>query len=203
MKVCLDLHDWSLAQNRLELLFKLKETFLDFKVSLFTIPIDSKSDYGSFLIRDEILAKVKENLDWIQIIPHGLNHNGPEMKNCSYDNFRRDIMPVIKNAFERDGLPYVEGFCAPHWRWNDGVVKALDEAGWWGAIDRRQPNMPATKRFYRYSHCIDELLDGKEVMKLHGHIYGTSNDLGKCFGNIIGLPRSVEWHFVTDFIETG
>lgn len=202
MKICLDLHDFSVLNNRLDLLLKLKERFPNFKVSLFTVPVDAKSDFGQFLIRDEILKEVKQNLDWIQIIPHGLTHNSQEMRNCDYKTFKNEIMPAIKKSFERDGLPFVNGFCAPHWKWSADVVKVLDEEGWWGAIDKNQPNMLSPKKFYRYSHNIDEEFPEAEVLKLHGHLYGTRNDLGKCFNNLLKLPRSAEWHFVTDFLES-
>ncbi len=202
MKICLDLHDWSLSHNRLDLIFELKRRFPNFKVSLFTIPNDIKSDYGSYLIKEEIVNRVRENLDWIQLIPHGLNHNGREMARCDYPTFKDQIIPAIEEAFGKNKLRFEKGFCAPHWKWSEGVVQALDWLGWWGAIDKRQPNMLSTKRFYRYSHCIDEEFPlDTETLKLHGHVYGTRNDLGRCMKNLLKLPISAKWHFVTDFLE--
>ncbi len=202
MKACLDLHDFSIVNSRLDLLLRLKDWFPGFKVSLFIVPIDEKRDWGSYLVRKDLLAEVKKNLEWIQLIPHGLTHDGQEMRNCDYGTMKLRIMPAIEEAFARDGLPFVRGFCAPHWKWSNGVVMALDEAGWWGAVDPKQPLMQKTKRVYRYSHSIDGPLSG-DVLKMHGHIYGTANDLGKCMGNLMGLPKSVEWHFATDFLEEG
>ena len=200
MKASLDLHDFSALNNRMELLFRLKEHFPGFKVSLFTVPNDMKSDWGFYLLREKSLKIIRENLDWMQLIPHGLTHAGSEMRNCDYNTFKLKVMPKIKQAFDRDGLPFVKGFCAPHWKWSQGVVKALDEAGWWGAIDKNQPNLISTKKVYRYSHNINEPLKG-DVLKLHGHVYGTKNDLGDCFGNLLSLPTTMDWHFITDFIE--
>jgi hypothetical protein len=200
MKVVLGLDDFSPVNSRLDLLFKLKDRFPGFKVSMFTVPVDIKTDWGISLIRGELLEKIKENLNWIQIIPHGLTHEGSEMKRCDYRTFKYEIMPRIKQAFDKDKLPFVKGFKAPHWRWTEGVVKALDEEGWFGAIDRRQQEMLSPKKFYKYSHCLDELFSG-DILKLHGHIYGTSNDLGKCFNSLISLPLDTEWNFVTDFLE--
>jgi len=202
MKVCLDLHDFSVVNSRLELLLKLKEHFPGFKISLFTVPLDTQNNWGQFLVRPEFLKKLKEHLDWIQIIPHGLHHHHWEMNNFDYQTFRGTIMPAIKEAFDRDGLPFVRGFCAPYWRWSADVVKALDDEGWWGAVDRRRPNMLSTKVFFKYSHCLDEPFDmNADILKLHGHTYGTRNDVGRCFENILKLPQSVEWHFATDFLE--
>lgn len=202
MKVVLSLDDFSIVNNRLDLLFRLKEHFPNFKVSLFTIPIDEKRDWGPYLLRGEYLKKIK-NLNWIQIIPHGYIHNGSEMRNADYRYFKEVTMPAIKRAFERDGITYEKGFKAPHWRWSDGVVKALDEEGWWGAIDPRQPNMSKPKKFYCHSHAIDEPFRSttRDLIQLHGHIYGTRNDLGLCMDNLLKIPRDVEWCFATDFLE--
>lgn len=202
MKVCLDLHDFSVVNNRLDLLLKLKEHFPGFKISLFTVASDIEADWGPYCLRKDFLGEIKRHLDWIQIIPHGLTHN-KELEFCDYDKFKNEIMPKMAEIFERDGLPFARGFCAPHWRWSEGVVRALDEAGWWGAVDKNQPNMLSTKKFFRFSHGLHEPYheSGAEVLKLHGHVYGLKNDLGKCLEGLLRLPLSAEWHFVTDFLE--
>jgi len=202
MKVVLALHDFSVVNNRFNFLLALKEHFPDFKISLFTVPIDKKEDWGASQIRDDLLVDIKKHLDWIQIIPHGLNHNGREFKNCDYNSFQWDILPTIKARFEEDGLPYEKGFCAPHWVWTDDVVKVLDDEGWWGAVDRDK-KMSCPKRFYKYNFLLNEPFweSDKEVLKIHGHVYGTKNDLGRCFDNLLKLPIDTKFHFVTDFIE--
>lgn len=205
-QVALSLDDFSIVNNRLDILKELKNLYPNFKVSLFTVPVDRKEDWGRWLIRKELLEEVKRCLDWIQIIPHGLYHNGSEMRNCDYGEFKFKIFPAIEQAFKDDGLPYVNGFKPPHWRVSNNVVKALDEVGWWMAIDKRQPLMPSTKRFYKYNYGIDEPFweidpDKEPVLKLHGHVYGCKNDILRCFNNICKLPITTGWHFVTDFLE--
>jgi hypothetical protein len=82
----------------------------------------------------------------------------------------------------------------------------LDDEGWWGAIDRNQRGMLKTKKFYTYSHSLDEFFSASnlETIKLHGHIDGASNnDLERCLLSIFKLPTDVKWHFVTDYIEEG
>jgi len=203
MKVCLDLHDWSLARNRWKLLLGLKKRYPNFKISLFAIPVDKKNPLGEDLKSSVVLEEVKNNLDWVQIVPHGLYHNGAEMNGCDYFVFKEKIIPLIKEAFEINGLPFVNGFSAPHWRWSEGVVRVLDEIDWWGAVDRRQPRMITPHKYYRYSYCLDEPFSlDEEVLKLHGHVYGTSNDVGLCYENLTRIPKSAEWCFVSDFVET-
>jgi len=202
MKACLDLHDFSVVNNRLLWLLSLKSYFINFKVSLFTVPLDEEKDWGPFLLKDDFLTEIKKNLDWIQLIPHGLYHTGSEMNNCNYHTFKDKIIPEIKDVFENKGLPYEKGFCAPHWRWTDGVVKVLDESGWWGAVDRDK-KMSYTKRFYKYNFLLNEpFWESKGDLKLHGHIYGTKNDVGKCFDNLLKLPKDTEWVFASDCLET-
>lgn len=201
MKVCLDLHDFSVVNNRMDLLLKLKEYFPGFKVSMFTVPVDERRDWGPSIIRKEFLRTIRENLDWIQIIPHGLYHEGSEMKYVDYAKFRNEIVPKIEDAFGEDKLPFEKGFVAPHWRWSKDVVMALNDMGWWGAVDPRQPKMECPKRFYKYSHSIDDIDYTQDILKLHGHVYGTKNDLGLCLDNLLRLPETAEWHFITDFIE--
>jgi hypothetical protein len=203
IKVALDLHDWTPINNRFDLLLQLKEHFPNFKVSLFAIPLDKKLDYGPYLIRQSLLEEAKKHLDWIQLIPHGLKHESSrEMYGMLHEEFKHQILPDIKDAFWRDDLPYEKGFCAPHWRWSKGVVDALNEAGWWGAVLREEKEL-IPKRFYRYTHLLNEPFweSKEEVLKLHGHVYGTKNDIGLCMQNLLKLPRDTEWCYVTDFLE--
>jgi len=197
MTACLDLHDFSVNRNRFDLLLKLREHFPKLKVSLFTIPrLDFISDEKS-------LKMIKDNLDWLQIIPHGFIHARTETQFSTYGEFKNNTLPLIHEAFRNDGLPYEKGFCAPHWRWSADVVKVLDELGWWGAVSYERPKMLVPKRFYSYDYTIDKPFweSEKNVLKLHGHLYGTRNDLGKCFDNLLKLPHYTEWQYVTNFLE--
>ena len=202
MKVALELHDFSIVNNRLLWLLELKNYFPNFKVSLFTIPVDEKQDWGPYLLRKDYLKEIKRNLDWIQIIPHGLEHSGSECLNWDYRHTRYKVIPQIEEIFGREQVPFENGFVAPHWRWTDEVVKALNDEGWWGAVDRDKV-MPCPRRFYKYNYLLNEpFYESKlDVLKLHGHIYGTKNDVGKCMDNLFKLPVDTEWHFVTDFLE--
>ncbi len=203
MNVSLDLHDFSVLNNRIDLLLKIKEHYPGFKVSLFTIPFDVAYEVGTQRIYHQAaLAKIKENLDWMQIIPHGLTHMTAEMGTCDYKLFKK-VIASIDEAFNKDGLPYEKGFCAPYWLWNKDVVRVLDKEGWWGAMDRNQPDMLSTKRFYKYSHSLDEPFykSNLDTLKLHGHIGSSDNDLEKCFLNIFKLPTDTKWCYITDFLE--
>lgn len=206
MKYVLDFDDWSILHNRLDLLLKLRESYPKLKVSLFTIPYDAvyENDVSAKLLRKDTLKQVKANLDWMELIPHGLVHFPREFENCTYDTMKNHVIPAIDEAFSRDKLPYVKGFKAPYWLWNEEVVKALDDAGWWGAIDKKQ-DMIKTKRFYTYSHRIDEpyyKAIGVDIIKLHGHITNDSkNSIERCFFNLFKMDPKAEFKFASEMLE--
>jgi hypothetical protein len=81
------------------------------------------------------------------------------------------------------------------------LVDFLDSKGWWLGVDRNQPDAPRTKKFYEYTHSIDEpfWLSGKEQIKLHGHIAGPSaNDLISNIMNIMKVSPNADWKFVSE-----
>jgi hypothetical protein len=104
----LSLHDWSVLNNHMRTLIKIKERLPKFKVSLFAVPDDIKHRQGD---RESALKLIKKNLDWMQIVPHGLQHNSAEARKWGYEEFREEIVPRITRAFRNDDLPFVEGFC--------------------------------------------------------------------------------------------
>jgi predicted deacetylase len=201
--ISLDLHDFSVLRNRFDLLLKLKEHYPQAKVSLFTIPYDYEVEMTTQAVyRDKALSILKENLDWLQIIPHGLSHIPREFEKADAQTMELTL-EAIDQMFTKDGIPYEKGFCAPYWLWTQDVVDVLDKHGWWGAVDRNQPNMLKTKRFYTYSHSIDEdFSKATGDLKLHGHMgKPSSNGLGDCFTNLFKIDESATWHFVSDMLE--
>jgi hypothetical protein len=205
-QICLDFDDWSVLNNRLDLFVKLKESYPKLKVSLFTIPYDYsyEMDVSGRIMRENTIKEIKKHLSWMEFVPHGLMHLEREFEKCSYETMKNNIFPAIDECFKRDNLPYVKGFKAPYWLWNDGVVKALDEAGWWGAIDRNQVYIKPTKKFYVYTHNIfepfwDSTLD---VLKLHGHMTNKMPDnIEKNFVNLFKMPADAEFKFASEMLN--
>ncbi len=202
--VVLDLDDFSVICNRMDLLTMLREHYEDFKISLFTIPHDFRAEQTLLRVeRDKMLRHIKENLDWMQIIPHGLVHLPREFENCDKETMELSLQ-AIEGQFAIDGLPFVKGFKAPYWLWNKEVVEVLNKHKWFGAVDRNQPDMLKTHQYYVYDFSIDEPFweSDKEVLKLHGHMTKPSdNDLESCLLNLFKLPLDTKFKFVTDFLE--
>ena len=88
--VCLDFDDFSVLNNRLDLLLRLKESYPKLKVTLFTIPYDIpyEKDISGKIIRKDTLKAIKKNLDWLQIVPHGLIHMPKEFEKCDYKTMK-------------------------------------------------------------------------------------------------------------------
>jgi hypothetical protein len=203
-KIVLDFDDYSILRSRPDLMKQLKEFYPGLKVSMFTIPYDYEYETSDLrLFRDEALKYIHENLDWIQIIPHGLLHKPREFELADKEAMELSLK-AIDDQFKRDGLPYVKGFKAPYWLWNQDVVDVLDREGWFGAVDPNQPQMIRTKRYYEYTDSIDTPFwkVDKEIYKLHGHMtLPSSNNIDDCFLNLMKMPRDAEFYFVTDFID--
>lgn len=204
-KVALSFDDFSLINNRFDLLFKLKEHFPKMKVTMFMIPFHAACEFGSsHIFRESGLKTLKDNLDWIQIVPHGLMHMEKEFEKADATATRL-ALKAIDGVFKKDGIPYVKGFKAPQWLWNQDVVDVLDKEGWFGAIDRNQPGMLKTKKFYTYNYRTNEPFKYSplDVIKLHGHIGADmDNDLDKSLINLIkNIPVDAEFHYITDFLE--
>jgi len=202
MTVILDVHDFNIVNPRLDLLLKLKAWFPYFKVSLFTIPLIEPSDYGPYLTRNKNLELIKSCSDWMEFIPHGLYHNsGREMLNYDDGQFEKVVIPLIDKSFNDMGLNYEKGFCSPHWRQSKEVTKTLNKIGWWSAVLREETNFP--ERYYQYNFLANEPFweSDLDVLKIHSHLYGTRNDLGKCMNNLLKLPKDTIFKYVTEFIE--
>lgn len=204
MKIAIDFDDFSIINNRFDLLLRLKEHYPHLKLSMFTIPFDYASEMSQgALLRDKYLEILRENLDWIELIPHGLSHIPNEFQKCDRLTMKLALQ-AIDEAFTKDDLPYVKGFKAPYWLWNKEVVRVLDEEGWWGAVDRNQPDMVHPKRFYRYTYSIDEAFWSRndEVMKLHGHMgRPDANNLEDNFLNLMKMPHDADFVFASELVE--
>jgi len=203
--VVLDFDDFSLENNNLFYLFKLKKLLPNLKVSMFMIPFDYQY-YPSFtdFQRDEILKQIKANLDWIEIIPHGLTHKHREFENVKEEDYPI-IFRAIDDVFKKYGIPYVKGFKAPFWLYNKSLVKYLDKKGWFLAVDRNQPKSPRTKKYYEYNHSIDEkfwLFTDEYKWKLHGHVSGPSeNNIIDNIINLTKIPTDATFKFVSEMLS--
>lgn len=204
----LDFDDFSVENNNLYYLDQLKRIYPKMKVSMFYVPFDAV--YFNRIMdfqRQEGIKAIKDRLDWIELIPHGLTHtvngrDGSEFNYIKNDNYE-SIFAGIEEAFKTYGLPMVKGFKAPHWAYKQSLVDYLDSKGWWLAVDRNQPESPRTKKHYVYTHSIDEpfWLSNQDSIRLHGHIsLPSKNNIVDNLTNLLKINPDVEWKFISEII---
>lgn len=202
--VVLDIDDFSLEVNGFDYLFKLKALYPKLKVSLFTIPFDYEHYKSMFdYQREEIIAILKKNSDWIEIIPHGLTHKQSEFLTANY-NAVKVALHAVDEIFKKQGLKYVKGFKAPFWEYSQAVIDVLDEMGWFMAVDRNHPHHGKTKKYYEYTHGIDEQFwkyTDMPVWRLHAHMTPPStNALAQNMVNLSHIPEDADFDFVSNHL---
>jgi hypothetical protein len=174
MEYIIDADDFHETNNRLDLLFRIKEHIPNFKINLFTVP---------GLCSDRFLEEMKK-LDWIDMIPHGWTHPNPiecakwtYAQSCSY----LDRIEPLK---------LTHGFKAPGWQITDGMYGALLEKGYWVA-DQPYNNKRRPSELRAYVIDADN--------KKHYHIQNVcGNGLEERFNEIMSL--SGEFQFIKDII---
>src|SRR3990167_2689615 len=201
--VILDFDDFSLEVNNLYYIDLLKKTYPKMKVSMFYIPFDV-NNYDTLMDfqRAEVVQMIKDR-DWIELIPHGLTHQGPEFMHIKNDDYET-VFRGIEDGFNTYGLKMVKGFKAPHWAYKQNLVDFLDAKDWWLGVDRNHPEHPRAKRSYEYTHSIDEVFweSDLEEIRLHGHVSLPSrNNLVDNMVNLMKIDPKVDWKFVSEVMN--
>lgn len=206
MIVSLDIDDGSTVRTRYDLLRRLIERYPNIKISLFWIPFDFEMEMAQLvrMYRDMRMKELKELLATgnVELIPHGITHVSKEFEKA--DKYACKLaLKAIDDVMSKDELPYVKGFKAPFWLYNQNLVDELDKEGWWLAVDRNQPNALKTKKYFQYNYSIHEPFweSKEEVWKLHGHMLGTENDLEECFLNLYKIPRTATFKFASELLD--
>jgi hypothetical protein len=204
--VAFDLDDASTIRTKYPLIRQLIGRYPNIKISLFWIPFDMEMEMGQLvrIYHDDRLKEMHELMKTgnIELIPHGLTHFSHEFLNA--DKYTVKVyMKAVEEQMVRDGLPYVKGFKAPFWEYNQNVVDALDEEGWFIATDRNQPDSLKTKKYYEFNYSIHEpfWLSDNPLWKLHGHMLGSENDFEEHFLNLYKIPLDAEFKFVSELLE--
>lgn len=199
--VILDADDFAVDNTSFMYFCELKRLYPKFKVSLFTVPMSVMSgEIKCLATADNFLSEIKEYLDWIEFIPHGFSHYPMEFQNKTYQE-TIDSLIAIERIFNESGLPFVKGFKAPYWAYNDEVAKALKDKGYWIALDKNDPrnDMP----IYKYNWSINEPYP-KDIQEVRGHAHIQNvcgNGIEECFSNLLTIPEDVEWKFISEVME--
>jgi len=205
--IAFDIDDASIVRTKYGLLRRLIDRYPDIKITLFFIPFDYEMEMAQLvrIYKESRLVELKDLLKTgnVELVPHGLTHMPEEFLRADKHTIKLSLS-AIEDVLGSNGLPYVKGFKAPYWLYNKNLVEVLDENGWWMAINRDDPKALKTERFYKYSHSIHEPFwkSESDVLKLHGHMLGSENDLEEHFLNLYKIPlEDVEFKFASELVE--
>ena len=105
--VYLGLDDFGEKNCNLDILWRLRDYFDDFKVNLFAIPNNN--------LNKEWIRYIK-NLDWIQLCLHGYNHTSNE-----------EIDKIVLKTITPE--PFARIYKAPRWELSESMYERLTELG--------------------------------------------------------------------------
>jgi len=195
LNVIFDLDDFCEDFNDLDILFKMKARWPDFKCTLFTIPMKCSPRF---------LQEIKQ-IPWIQMAVHGWEHIPVECQAWS----REDARKFLRIA-EKWGV-FVKGFKAPMWRLSQGTVDALTDEGWWLADNSdpaSNPNGVVCKdTLKRYFAGGNEMIPGRtygNYHREHGHhnCLNCGNDVRQMYHIYLQrFPEDTKFFFIEDVLK--
>lgn len=169
-----DFDDYHEANNRLDLLNKIKEACPHFRCTVFAVPgLGSKEFWDS-------------TPDWIELAVHGWLHPHPrESEHWTYSQMDHYMSLVPSERF-------VKGFKAPGWQISDGSYEWLLERNWWVADqDYNDERRPKGLKVY------------KVAGNWHGHIQNDcGNGLEETFDEVLRRATfSSGFSFVSEVVQ--
>jgi peptidoglycan/xylan/chitin deacetylase (PgdA/CDA1 family) len=214
--VVMDVDDFGFLLPGYDDLLRLKESFPNFRITGFTIPI-AKEFYSRENAKHFTTEKYKKwaelvnEQDWIEVAIHGFSHIHHEME-TTYDKAMLTLQ-ATENFFEQVGLNYSKIFKAPYWQYSYDALMALRDRGYVIAIDRNHPRpVPPGSKTYQYDWSFEEILpefkkeEGALLyrpVKGHGHFTGRNkNNIQDTLANILHhLPRDTHFMTIGEYIE--
>lgn len=216
IQVVMDVDDFGFLLPGYDDLLRLKESFPNFRITGFTIPI-AKEFYNPENAKQFTTEKyrkwaqiVNEN-DWIEVALHGFSHIHHEM-DTTYDKAMLALQ-ATENFFNEIGLNFSKIYKAPYWQYSYDALMALRDRGYVVAIDRNHPRpVPPGTKTYIYNWSFEEPLPdvkqlpskmGYEPILGHGHFTGrNSNNIQDTLANILHhLPRDTKFMTIGDYLN--
>lgn len=204
--VVMDVDDFAFLLPGYDDLLRLKNSFADFKITAFTIPLP-KEFYNSVnakhFTKDKYQqwAKVVRDNPWIEVAIHGFSHTHNEF-DVGYDQAIK-MLTAIENYFEQMGVRYSKIFKAPYWQYSYDALVALRDKGYVVAIDRNhQRPVPDGLKTYVYNWSFEEPLPEADIIKGHGHFTGqNTNNISATLANICHhLPKNTRFLTIGEYL---
>jgi len=201
--VVFNLDDFGIG-NAIDNLLIIKEHIPTFRCTMFTIPMNVSVLTGDLgLEKLEEWAKIISEYDWIEIALHGFAHQDHEGGKADTREKAEVLVKASENMANRIGLKPVKVWKSPFWVSSDALYEYLTEMDYIVAVDKNQP-IPQTKGMKKYIHnwSIDTPAPATDVIKAHGHCYGTNNDINTCIGNFMReVPADAEYLTISEYYK--
>lgn len=207
MKVTMDVDDFGFLLPGYEDLMRLKRSLPNLKVTLLTIPMDSKffsSENAKHFKWDSYKrwAQMVNELDWIEIGFHGFAHIHHEC-DTSYDK-SITILKSTENLFKRVGLEYIKLVKAPYWQMSYDFMMACRDMGYIVSIDKDHIRpIPTGLKTYVFNWSFEQPIPMEGNIRGHGHFVGNNqNNICDTLQNILTqIPRETQFQFVSEYLR--
>ena len=175
--VYLGLDDFGEKNSNMDLLWRLRDNFDDFRVNLFAT-IDNN-------LRDSWLNYIHD-LKWIQLCVHGYHH-------VHHEELDEDVLKVITPK------PFVKVYKAPFWELSDGMYERLKKLGFEILLHQDDP-----REGIKYNWEIDRNIPNSPIIHAYGHVYphdyrsakgNTGSSLFSNYKNIMKLHKDTNFEF--------
>jgi len=207
--VVLDLDDYCDERNGLDMLWRLRARFPDFKVTLWTVPGWSTPEF----------LKMSSQWDWLEMGLHGWTHEADEVQ-------KWDVLNMQSKIGQAEVLGYfVNGFHSPGWGHNMKLITLLRDSDWFYQAhpkNERDIYFPEMKmpeglkvyypgedmqqigkwKLYGNGYCLEPLLEDM-VLRIHGHTgnFGVTNSLEYHFPRIMQFPTDTKFLFISELFK--
>jgi len=179
--VVFTLDDFHKDNHNIGLLASLKGKYPGLKVTLFTIPSKSPTEW--------LASLKKEYGEWMEFAVHGWLHDINGYPNeCSMWS-KEDALKYLSMADETG--QYVKLFKAPGWQMSQGTYEALEEKGYWIMDHEQYKHLrpDGFKNYYETGH----------LWEVNGHIQDTPyNGLDNIINNKINFRPDTRFHFASE-----
>ena len=172
--VYLGFDDFSERGSNMDLLWRLRGYFDDFKINMFTIPSVCSEEWLKYI----------DNLGWIGLNVHGYNHIHNEV--------------VDEIALRETTSKYFRmGYKAPFWELPDEMYERLRELGFKIFL---QPS--DSREGIKYNWDVMDAPPRLSILHGYGHVYphdyqgkhgGSGNSLHACMDSIFKLPKNTKF----------
>lgn len=210
-EIVMDFDDLECGMRGLEELLMVKEHFPKFRCTCFTIPIPRGFLKKDLKFKDyKAWADELKKFDWIEIAPHGMTHQGHEMKWVEEKDGKQPVtkrdaelfIKVVEKTLRDVGLPFVKVWKSPYWETSLDAYAALKNAGYTVAIDPNQPDPPmAGLDTYKYNWSIEKPMPKNKIVKGHGHINNSANNLLTNIDKLMNMPTDAEFLTVAEYLK--